>query len=333
MSFRQLRTTTATAAASAALLACAALAAASPASASPASAAPKAGAGAASAGSAPTAAAAAAQSGAQGDNKGNDVDYYVSLGDSLAAGYQPDVRHDTNVSYTDQLYTRLAAQDPRLVHVKLGCSGETTQTMINGGICHYTGASSQLQAAEEFLSAHRGHVRYVTLDIGANDVDGCMPGGVLDQACVAKGLAEVASDVPVIAGGLRQAASGDARFAGMNYYDPFLAAWLTGPSGQVAAEQSVTLLSALNGEIAQGLGAYGWKLADVATAFSSTDFTDQATVPGIGQLPLNVARICSWTWECTQYHDIHATPVGHAVIADVFARVFGKSDSEGDGRE
>ncbi|MFD0329197.1 hypothetical protein ACFQZC_15970 [Streptacidiphilus monticola] len=66
-------------------------------------------------------------------------DYYVSLGDSLAAGYQPDVRKDTDVSYTDQLYARLKQSDPDLVHIKLGCSGETTGTLIDGGICSYPG--------------------------------------------------------------------------------------------------------------------------------------------------------------------------------------------------
>ena len=103
--------------------------------------------------------------------------YYVSLGDSLAAGYQPDVNANTRYAYTDQLYAKLKKTDPKLVHIKLGCSGETTGTMVNGGICSYPGATSQLDAAVKFLRAHHGEVRYVTLDIGANNVDGCLAGG------------------------------------------------------------------------------------------------------------------------------------------------------------
>lgn len=244
--------------------------------------------------------------------------YYVSLGDSLAAGYQPDVRTNTSVSYTDQLFAQLKQHDPTLVHIKLGCSGETTETMIDGGICSYPGAASQLDAADRFLRAHRGAVRYVTLDIGANDVDGCLSPAGIDQACTAKGVATVAAQVPQIAKALRRAGGGTPRYAGMNYYDPFLAVWLTGAPGQALAQQSVGLSTVLNGVIAKGLTRHGFALADVSTAFSTNDFTDQVTLPGLGAVPLNVARICAWTWECTPYHDIHATPTGHAVIAGVF---------------
>jgi lysophospholipase L1-like esterase len=250
-----------------------------------------------------------------------DVEYYVSLGDSLAAGYQPDVKHNTDVSYTDQLYARLRAHDRDLVHVKLGCSGETTGTMISGGICRYPGGLSQLAYAERFLREHRGHVRYVTLDIGANDVDGCAPAGSIDPACLAKGIATVAREEPEITRGLRRAGGDRVEYAGMNYYNPFLAYWLTGAAGQATAVASAPVSVAFNGAVDAGLRAGGFRVADVASAFSSTDFTDQATVPGIGKLPLNVARICEWTWECTPYQDIHATPVGHSVIARVFDRV------------
>lgn len=93
--------------------------------------------------------------------------YYVSLGDSLAAGYQPDTRKDEPVSYTDDLFATLRASDPNLQHIRLGCSGESTATMINGGRCTYDGAPSQLDAATKFITAHRGQVRYVTEDLGA----------------------------------------------------------------------------------------------------------------------------------------------------------------------
>ncbi|MEY9963028.1 lysophospholipase L1-like esterase [Streptacidiphilus sp. MAP12-16] len=244
--------------------------------------------------------------------------YYVSLGDSLAAGYQPNVQQNTDVSYTDQLYAQLKQRDPALVHIKLGCSGETTGTMIDGGICSYPGASSQLDAAEKFLRAHRGQVRYVTLDIGANDVDGCLAGGTIDLACTAKGVATVGAQLPQITRALYQAGGSRVRYAGMNYYDPFLAVWLTGPAGQQLAVQSTALSTVLNGVIKLGLRSSHFELADASKAFSTDDFTHQVTLPGIGQVPLNVARICAWTWECTPYHDIHANPVGHAVLAEAF---------------
>ena len=248
------------------------------------------------------------------------ADYYVSLGDSLAAGYQPNVGGNTDESYTDQLYAQLKKHDPNLVHIKLGCSGETTQTMIDGGICSYPGATSQLDAAVQFLDAHKGRVRYVTLDIGANDVDGCATAGGLDMTCAEQGIATVAAQLPQITAALHAAGGDRPTYVGMNYYDPFLAAWLTGPTGQALAKESVQLSTGFNGAIQAGLKATGFKLADVSATFATDDFTRTETVPGIGKLPLNVAHICTWTWECTSYQNIHANTLGYAVIAGVFEK-------------
>jgi hypothetical protein len=137
-----------------------------------------------------------------------------------------------------------------------------------------------------------------------------------------KGIATVGVQVPQITAALHRAGGSHPRYAAMNYYDPFLAVWLTGPAGQQAAQESAQLSVALNGAIELGLKTGGFRLADVSTAFSTLDFTDQATLPGVGQVPLNVARICTWTWMCTPYEDIHATPTGHAVIAGLFLDLF-----------
>src|SRR6202043_784082 len=93
--------------------------------------------------------------------------YYLALGDSLSQGVQPDAAGtsvETGQGYPDQLYAMLRPSQPTLRLVKLGCPGETTATMIHGGICRYP-AGSQLAAAVAFLTAHRGHVRLVTIDI------------------------------------------------------------------------------------------------------------------------------------------------------------------------
>ncbi|HVD88477.1 MAG TPA: SGNH/GDSL hydrolase family protein, partial [Jatrophihabitantaceae bacterium] len=98
--------------------------------------------------------------------------YYVALGDSLSQGFMPPTG-DTNEGYVDQLYAHLRQNQPQLQLVKLGCSGETTTTMRRGGICTYTDAASQLDAAVTFLRTHQGSVKYLTIDIGANDIDPC----------------------------------------------------------------------------------------------------------------------------------------------------------------
>jgi hypothetical protein len=50
--------------------------------------------------------------------------YYVSLGDSLAASYQPN--GDLDDGYAEQLYAYERHRVPGLQLHKLGCSGETT---------------------------------------------------------------------------------------------------------------------------------------------------------------------------------------------------------------
>src|SRR5437773_9000072 len=104
--------------------------------------------------------------------------YYVSLGDSLAAGTQPG-HFSTNESYTDQLFADLRAGRPTLQHVKLGCPGDATASMITPDLpfegrnahnpCQYP-HGSQLAEAVSFLHAHQKFVALVTIDIGPNDL-------------------------------------------------------------------------------------------------------------------------------------------------------------------
>ncbi|WP_305093714.1 SGNH/GDSL hydrolase family protein [Prescottella sp. R16] len=251
--------------------------------------------------------------------------YYLALGDSLAAGYQPDTGHDEPVSYTDDIYAALKQTDPNLEFVDLGCDGETTETMIDGGKCAYPGAASQLDAATKFLEEHRGKVEYVTENIGANDVYHCLSGGagslgssgVPDVGCITQALATVERNLTTINSRLRDTGGDEPRYVGMNYYDPALAGWLEGGPTRVVAAGTAALNNLFAATITTTNSSAGFATADVLTAFSNNDFTP-VDVPGFGTLPTNVGRICEWTWMCTQYRDIHANPTGHQVIADTF---------------
>ncbi|MGI8336081.1 SGNH/GDSL hydrolase family protein [Actinomadura scrupuli] len=243
--------------------------------------------------------------------------YYVSLGDSLSQGYQPGLG-DTNEGYPDQLFATLKAGDPALELVKLGCSGETSTSMMKGGRCTYDGASSQLAAAETFLRAHRGQVRYLTIDIGANDVQRCLVGGAINASCILEGAGAITTNLPQITARLRLAAGTGVGFAAMNYYDPFLASWLKGTDGHTLAVESALLTNVINSLEASVYLVAGFRVADVSAAFATNDFATQATLPSVGQVPLNVARICTWTYMCAK-GDIHANPTGYQRIAATFA--------------
>jgi lysophospholipase L1-like esterase len=246
--------------------------------------------------------------------------YYVALGDSLSRGYMPGLG-DTDHGYADDLYATLHAADPTLALVKLGCSGETTGTMINGGECtdRYPVGTSQLAAAEQYLRDHAGQVTYLTLDIGANDVDNCASGGSIDPVCVAQGVLTIAQNLNTILTGLQAAAGKVPVKVGMNYYDPFLASWLTGTQGKAVALASVTLLEVLNATEGTLYGLHGFKIADVASAYHSLDFVSQRNVPPYGQLPTDVAYICQYTFMCSQ-QNIHPTTAGYQLIANAFVK-------------
>lgn len=263
---------------------------------------------------------------------GKDATYYISLGDSQASGYQPDVDKDTDVAYTDQLYTQLKQRTPGLKHIRLGCTAETTESLINGGKCDYPNAKSQLDAALQAMAQHPGKVAYVTLTVGANDIllNCVSPAGTLDGACLNSRSQTMAKNLAQIAGALRKAGTKNTQFVGSTYQNPFLAAWLQGAPGQQAAKESAPLVGAANAGIAQVYKSTGFKVADVAGAFSSDDFTTQVNVPGVGEVPANVAKICQLTWACKK-QDPHPNADGHKVIAGVFAAQLTTNDAPGAG--
>ncbi len=266
--------------------------------------------------------------------------YYVALGDSLAQGVQPATPPlppgvtlgqsiETDAGYANDLsahYKR--AFGGALTLVKLGCPGETSTSMLTGAgsPCTYP-QGSQLAAALAFITAHRSQVKLITIDIGANDIDGCVSAAGLSTSCVTTGFDTVGHNLPLILGALREAAGPGTVIAGMNLYDPFLAEYLTGQAGQQVATESVSLDQSLNQLLGQSYRAFGAVTADVQDAFSTTDFTTTGPLPGVGTVPLNVARICEWTWMCAPSPvgpNIHANATGYRHIAAAFERAIGR---------
>jgi hypothetical protein len=104
----------------------------------------------------------------------------------------------------------------------------------------------------------------------------------------------------------------------MNYYNPFVAAWLQGPAGQTPALQSAALVGQFNDLLESIYAFFAVPVGDVARAFHADDFT---IVP-IFRLPINVVVVCQLTWMCTpppQGPDVHPNRSGYFVIALVLA--------------
>jgi lysophospholipase L1-like esterase len=234
--------------------------------------------------------------------------YYLSLGDSLAFGYQPDLvaAGDLNAADYTSYAENFAAMRPRLTLVNYGCPGETTATMLNGGCpwpgtLHdsYGGAASQAAAADAFLATHRGGVPLISIALGSNDLLGLV-GSCTATAdptqCLTVGLpatlATLATNYGTLLAHLTTEAP-TARIVLFNYYNP-LAVALPG-SDQLIAQASavVTRLAA----------AYHASVADAFTAINHAAGS-----------PAEPAFLCARTWECTPYENVHPTDLGYRAL-------------------
>jgi lysophospholipase L1-like esterase len=249
--------------------------------------------------------------------------YYVALGDSLAAGMQPDANgHDrpTKQGYVDVVARSLARSHPGLRSQTLSCGGATAGTLLHGGAgCQPHGEPGQLERAQDLLAAHPGTV-LVTIDIGDNDIEACIDAnsGTVDQACLKRGEASVRRNLPQIAARLRAAAPASAAVIGLVDYDQFLSLWLQGAKGRAAARQSLPIIRALNQLTAGIYRRAGIQVADATARFATADLTHRRQLPGRGTVPLAVYNICTLTWACSPEpigHDDHARPAGYYQLA------------------
>ena len=228
----------------------------------------------------------------------------MALGDSLAVGRQP-AGDQPERGYAGPVLEALRKTQAGTQLKNLGCSGETTTSMLRGGGCGYP-EKSQIAAAVAFLKANADKTRLVTLDIGANNVLDCVKNGSLDQACATRDTAAAGKEFGQIVGQIREVAP-KVPIVLLTYYNPLLAAWQKGEDGKKLAAQSQPLLGGLNAEITKAAKAVGAKVADVAGAFATND-------TGGSPQPNNVKRICDWTWMCSS-DDIHANDDGYAEMA------------------
>jgi lysophospholipase L1-like esterase len=210
---------------------------------------------------------------------------------------------------------------PDLQLVNLSCSGETTATMMNGGICTYA-TGSQLGDAEAFLASHPGQVAFVTMDIGGNDLALCFFSIPINAACFTAALPTATANLETILTGLRTA-GGALPIVGMTYYDPFLAYWLQGGDGQTAAHDSLKLLKSGNRALKRAYKKHKALVADGQKAFATTKKALKGSYNG-QTVPVDVAQICAWTLMCSA-NDFHANDAGHAALAGAFEPVIARA--------
>jgi lysophospholipase L1-like esterase len=238
--------------------------------------------------------------------------YYLSLGDSLAFGYQPNLvaAGDVNPADYHSYAEDLARVDPALSLVNFGCPGETTGTLVAGGCpwpapLHnsFGGATSQLAAARAFLTAHPGQVSLVSIDIGSNDLlalvsqcEAAATSSAALQICLTAGLpatlTTIATNYEIVLQTVKSLAPG-ARVVMFNLYNP-LAVTLPG------SDQLVGVVNQTLAAIATGAHA------SVANAFGAINIKAGS--------PIEKLAVCALTWECTSFKNVHPTSLGYASL-------------------
>jgi lysophospholipase L1-like esterase len=267
--------------------------------------------------------------------------YYVALGDSLSVGIQPNAKGDqliTDTGYVNDLYAHYAREIPELKLVQMGCPGDDTENVISGQAnptaaklfhCDRAGGS-QLNAAVAFIRAHSAQVKLVSIDIGTNDVLDCLSPTVYDKglrytvSCIKKGERSIATNMPRIVGALKSVTAPHTALVGGDLYDPFLSGLLIrNRLVNDVADQSVTLISKINSEVAAADTNAGFRTADVAGAFF-TDSTRKVKSPlAGGTAQRNLVVLCRYTYVCAhapQGPNVHPDTVGYSAIAKAYER-------------
>ena len=254
--------------------------------------------------------------------------YYVSLGDSYAVGYQPGMG-STADGFTNQTVTKAKKKGYKLTLVNFGCGGATTTSIIKTKGCKpaaralhpavYT-KQTQADAAAAFLKAHRGEVKLVTISIGGNDVTACAKAGAGDPvACVGDAVNNgIKKNLDVLVKKIRKAAGPKVRIVGTTYPDVILGQWVREPVDQDLAKLSVVAFKslinpALKDEYASVKGGFV-DVTEATGAYGSLD--DLTPFAPYGNIPKPVAQVCKLTWYCEK-GDIHSKKAGYGIIADL----------------
>lgn len=239
------------------------------------------------------------------------VRYYVALGDSLATGGGATPGH----GYVYDVYRFEARRIHRLRLQNFACGGDSTTRMLyGGGVCQnqYPGGT-QLGAALPFLRSHRRQLAFVTIDVGGDDIVGCMLGSSINTACVQRALATIKRNMRLILTRLHKAIPG-VPLVGMAYYDPILGRYPDGPGGRALAHVSVGVVLQVNRELRHAYQRFHVPVADGQKLFRTTDWQPRGSFDG-RTLPVNVANVCNWTHMCQAEPNIHPTDTGHRKLA------------------
>jgi lysophospholipase L1-like esterase len=227
--------------------------------------------------------------------------FYLALGDSLSAGFQP----DTSIAWTHGWVFQFDAMLNKVTPVQvtdIAIPGECSDTLIKGGLnadcsTKTVDSPSQLAEAVSFIKAHPGQVNPITVEIGGNDLNGhkteLLGDTPLQQATLLGKLFPVLiHNWATTFGALRQACP-TCTIIAVDQYNPF-------PAGSLKTSVAPAFVD-YNQFLAKTAAPFKVKVADVYTPF--------------------VGHELAYTWMAKG--DIHANDTGYAMMAGVVAKASG----------
>lgn len=260
---------------------------------------------------------------------GADDQLYISIGDSYAAGYQPQsptLGSTSQNGFAYQVVAKAAMKGTVLRLVNYGCSGETSTQIVSQNGCRSTalgpGAPTypntpQATAAVALMKARPSSVTLVTIVMGGNDVQPCLKASN-PQSCVEQAIPVVERNVSGLTAAVRSAVGPSAKIVGLTYPDPYLGEYLqrTPAAIRTASMSRLLFKTYLNPALKTAYTRNGAEFVDITAISGAYDSLDQTTtLSPYGTLPTAVAKACQLTFYC-QYQDVHPTTAGYALIAD-----------------
>jgi hypothetical protein len=254
--------------------------------------------------------------------------YYVSLGDSYAAGNQPTpnawAHHDSN-GFAYQVVKLARAKGYRFQLLNFGCGGATTTSVLQQVGCSVSNPGpdttsypnqTQVAAASRFISRHRGRIGLISVSLGGNDVLACDAAAEL-LSCAKSVLKVVKRNLTVFLAPLRKSAGPGVPIVGITYPDIFLGSYLSPARSQKSlAVLSVTEFRSLfNPTLRAAYSSVGASFVDVTNATGAyTPFKQTTPYRSFKEVPVAVADVCTLTYYC-QLQDVHPTTLGYTIIA------------------
>jgi lysophospholipase L1-like esterase len=201
-----------------------------------------------------------------------------------------------------------------------GCPGLSAAATISGIRCNGDGISS-LQRALNFLTLHVNDHVIVTVDLGFNDLRFCRASEFKNPSCALKVMPQIEQSVTTVIQALQSVAGPNTTIYGMTHDNPYLGRSASGNSSLAA--QSVPAMNALNDTLRRVYAANNVGLVDVAAAFETSN-VQPMYLTGMGVVPTNVARICTYTFICAMPPygpNLHPNVAGYQVIAQTIMSV------------